>query len=107
RAPRRLRRTRRRRGSTRCCGRGHRRARRGVSGPAAHSPPLGYRVPGMAGIGDRVKRWFARSENVVKEEVEGGEPVARPSEGLADGERETSTNAQTAAASDEPWPGNN
>jgi hypothetical protein len=39
--------------------------------------------------------------------VEGGEPVATPPD-RATGvvERETSTNAQTSAAADEPWPGN-
>jgi hypothetical protein len=61
----------------------------------------------MAGIIDTVKGWFSRSGSIVKEEAEGGEPVATPLAGLTDDERETSTNAQTAGASDEPWPGNN
>ena len=73
---------------------------------AAQSAPLGCRVPGMAGMIDKVKRWFSRSESIVKEEAEGGEPVATPPAGLGEDERETSTNAQTAGASDEPRSGN-
>jgi hypothetical protein len=42
-----------------------------------------------------------------KEEVEGGWPVATPPPSVSDdSERETSTNAHTAGASEEPWPGN-
>jgi hypothetical protein len=47
----------------------------------------------------------------AEESVEGGSPVATPppgseSAGMGDNERETSTNAQTGEAADEPWPGN-
>jgi hypothetical protein len=52
---------------------------------------------------DKVKRWFSRPETVLKEEAEGGEPVATPPAGSGDDERETSTNAQNAGASDQPW----
>jgi hypothetical protein len=61
----------------------------------------------MAGTVEKIKRWFRRSEVIVEEEAEGARPVATPPEGVADDrERETSTNAQTAGAADEPWPGN-
>jgi hypothetical protein len=61
----------------------------------------------MADLIETIKRWFRRSEGVIETEVEGGEPVATPPGGSSEGsERETSTNAQTAAAADQPWPGN-
>ena len=61
----------------------------------------------MTDLIETVKRLFRRSEGVIETEVEGGEPVATPPErSSGDSERETSTNAQTAAAADEPWPGN-
>jgi hypothetical protein len=61
----------------------------------------------MAGMMVKMKRWFHRSEVVAKEEAEGGLPVATPVAGSSgDPDRETSTNAQTAAASDEPWSDN-
>ena len=61
----------------------------------------------MASAFDKIKQWFQREEATVKEEVAGGEPVATPPEGLGgQPERETSTNAQTAGAADEPWSGN-
>jgi hypothetical protein len=61
----------------------------------------------MTGVIDKIRQWFQRSEAEVKEEVEGGEPVATPPEGVAgDSDRETSTNAQVAGAADEPWSGN-
>jgi hypothetical protein len=60
----------------------------------------------MAGSIEKLKRWFRRSEGIVEEEAEGGQPAATPPPGASDDrERETSTNAQTAGASDEPWPG--
>jgi hypothetical protein len=45
----------------------------------------------------------------AEETVEGGSPVATPPPGaesvrMGDVERETSTNAQTEGAADEPWP---
>jgi hypothetical protein len=56
---------------------------------------------------EKMKQWFRRAEVRVEEEAEGGRPVATPPAGRSDDrERETSTNAQTAGASDEPWPGN-
>jgi hypothetical protein len=60
----------------------------------------------MAGMIEKIRQWFDRSEAAVKEEAEGGRPVATPPPGVrGDSGRETSTNAQTAGASDEPWPG--
>ena len=60
----------------------------------------------MTGIVDRIKGWFGRPASVVKNESEGGEPVATPPAGLGEDARETSTNAQTGGASGEPWSGN-
>lgn len=62
---------------------------------------------------ERIKRWF-RGETVSAEDVvEGATPVATPPPGAesdstesGDVERETSTDAQTEGAADEPWPGN-
>jgi hypothetical protein len=52
---------------------------------------------------EKLKQWFRRAED----KAEASEPVATPTAALSgDPERETSTNAQTAGASDEPWPGN-
>jgi hypothetical protein len=50
-----------------------------------------------------VKQWLGRTAHGAEVEAEGGEPVATVS---AESDRETSTNAQVAGASDEPWPGN-
>jgi len=63
----------------------------------------GSRVPSTSL--ERIKAWFRRS---VQEPVE---PVATPPLGAdrvvpGEPERETSTNAQTEGATDEPWPGN-
>jgi len=60
---------------------------------------------------ERIKRWFRRSLGSVEDAVEGGSPAATPPPGgnpvgMGDNERETSTNAQTEGAADEPWPGN-
>jgi hypothetical protein len=61
----------------------------------------------MAGMIEKIKQWFHRSEVIAEEDADGGRSVATPAAGLSDDpERETSTNAQTAGASDEPWPGN-
>jgi hypothetical protein len=61
----------------------------------------------MAGGIEKIKQWFHRSEAILEEEANGELPVATPGGGLsADPERETSTNAQSAGASGEPWPGN-
>jgi hypothetical protein len=59
---------------------------------------------------DWIKRWFRRTAGSGEEAVEGS-PVATPPPGanpagMRDVERETSTNAQTEGAADEPWPGN-
>ena len=55
----------------------------------------------------KIKQWFHRAEVIPEEEAEGGRAVATPPAGAShDRERETRTNAQTAGASDEPWPGN-
>jgi hypothetical protein len=57
----------------------------------------------MAGLIDTIKGWFRRAESDVEDEAEGLRPVATPPDGVSE---ETSTNAQTAGASDQPWPGN-
>lgn len=52
-------------------------------------------------------RWLRSMGGSAEERLEGGSPVATPPPGSMGGvERETSTNAQTEGASDEPWPGN-
>jgi hypothetical protein len=56
----------------------------------------------MSTVLDRIRRWFGEKTE---------SPVATPppgaaEEGTSDVERETSTNAQTEGAADEPWPGN-
>jgi hypothetical protein len=62
---------------------------------------------GIAGRLEKVKQWLRHSEEIADEDVEGGRPGATPPAGAShDPERETSTNAQAAGASDEPWPGN-
>jgi hypothetical protein len=56
---------------------------------------------------EKIRQWFGRSGAAAKADAEGGRPVATPPPGVrGDSARETSTNAQTAAASEEPWPGN-
>jgi hypothetical protein len=56
---------------------------------------------------ERIKRWFRRTADSAEDAVEAGSPVAMPPPGVTgDAERETSTNAQTEGAADEPWPGN-
>jgi hypothetical protein len=57
----------------------------------------------MTAMLDKIRQWFGRGKEDAKENAEGGEPVATPS---AESQRETSTNAQTAGAAEEPWPGN-
>ena len=47
---------------------------------------------------ERIKGWLRGAAEEEEEIASGAEPVEI-------GERETSTNAQTAGASDEPWPG--
>jgi hypothetical protein len=60
---------------------------------------------------DKIKGLFRRTATRAEEVAEGGKPVATPppgaiSERIGDPDRETSTNAQTEGAADEPWPGN-
>ena len=62
---------------------------------------------------ERIKRWFRREAGSAEDVVEGAAPVATPPVGvdldsIGSGrvERETSTNAQTEGAVDEPWSGN-
>jgi hypothetical protein len=60
---------------------------------------------------ERIKRWLGRTVGSVEETVEGGSPVATPAPGtnpagFGDDARETSTNAQTEGAADQPWSGN-
>jgi len=63
-------------------------------------PTIAPKMPGM----ESIKSWFRRATKSVEEVAEGEEPDATSPSGDAD--RETSTNAQTAGAADEPWPGN-
>jgi hypothetical protein len=61
----------------------------------------------MSGRIEKIKQWFRGSKVSAEDEAEGGGPVATPPAGGSDDhERETSTNAQSEGASDEPWPGN-
>ena len=53
----------------------------------------------ITGILGKLKQWFGGVARDVEVTAEGGEPVER-------GEQETSTNAQVAGASGEPWPEN-
>ena len=56
---------------------------------------------------DAIRTWFRRTAHEAVEVGEGGEPDATPPSGsFGEPERETSTNAQTQAARDEPWSGN-
>jgi hypothetical protein len=60
---------------------------------------------------ERIKRWFHRAVGSVEDAVQGESPAATPPPGanqggMGDDERETSTNAQTEGAANEPWPGN-
>jgi hypothetical protein len=59
---------------------------------------------------ERIKQWLGRAVGSADDVVEEGTPAATPPPGagpVARGdERETSTNAQTEGAADEPWPGN-
>jgi hypothetical protein len=52
---------------------------------------------------DGIKRLLAGAKADAEALDEGEVPAAMPK---GEDERETSTNAQTAGASDEPWPGN-
>jgi hypothetical protein len=59
------------------------------------------------GILNTIRQWFRRAGNEAEAVGEGAEPDATPPAGsLGEPERETSTNAQTQGARDEPWPGN-
>jgi hypothetical protein len=58
---------------------------------------------------EKIKGWFRRTGTSAEDVAEGGEPVATPPPGAAsagDPDRETSTNAQSEGAADEPWGGN-
>jgi hypothetical protein len=55
------------------------------------------------GLLDGIKRLLTGAKGDAEAAVEEEEPLATPQ---GEGERETSTNAQTSAAADEPWPGN-
>jgi hypothetical protein len=62
----------------------------------------------IASILGRLKELFGSAARDAEVEAEGGEPVSTGT-GASVGEqpeRERSTNAQVAGASDEPWPGN-
>jgi hypothetical protein len=52
---------------------------------------------------DGIKRLLTGAKAEAEGGLERGEPVATPP---GEDERETSTNAQTSAATGEPWPGN-
>lgn len=69
--------------------------------------PVGCNLFAIAGTLEKIKQWLRGSKVVTEEDAEGGRPVATQPAAASDRpERETSTNAQTAGASDEPWPGN-
>jgi hypothetical protein len=58
-----------------------------------------------------VRRWLRRTAHPIQEVRDGRLSVATPPPGAAsdwtgDRDRETSTNAQSEAAADQPWPGN-
>jgi hypothetical protein len=62
----------------------------------------------IASIVGRLKKWLGIAADDAERAAAGGEPVATGA-GASVGEqpeREESTNAQVAGASDEPWPGN-
>jgi hypothetical protein len=52
---------------------------------------------------DGIRRLLTGAKADAEAAVEGEEPVATPQ---GEAERETSTNAQTAGATEQPWPGN-
>jgi hypothetical protein len=52
---------------------------------------------------DGIKRLLTGAKADAEAAVEEEEPLSTPQ---GEGDRETSTNAQTGAAADEPWPGN-
>jgi hypothetical protein len=59
---------------------------------------------------EKIKSWFRRATESAEDVAEGEKPVATPPPGagsarLGDSDRETSTNAQTEGAADEPWNG--
>jgi hypothetical protein len=78
--------------------------------PAAAAPERGKRTSRAAaytlGIGflDAIKSLLTGAKADAESVAEGEVPAATPQGG--EDERETSTNAQMAGASDEPWPGN-
>jgi hypothetical protein len=60
---------------------------------------------------EKLKRLFRRDASSVETITRGGDPVATPPPGTespwtGEGDRETSTNAQTEGAAGEPWSGN-
>jgi len=85
-----------------------------VERSAVRIPGVGYGVEFDGNVSttlERIKRWFRGAAGSVEDAVEGGSPAATPPPGAnpvgaADNERETSTNAQTEAAADEPSAGN-
>jgi hypothetical protein len=55
---------------------------------------------------ESIKRLFRREESSLASIADGGTPVATPPPGASrrgDPDRETSTDAQTEGAADEPW----
>jgi hypothetical protein len=56
---------------------------------------------------DKIKSWLRRAGDAAKDVAEGEQPASTPPPGSAssfgDDDRETSTNAQTEGAADEPW----
>jgi hypothetical protein len=60
---------------------------------------------------EKIKRLFRRAASSVEAIADGEQAVATPPPGAAstwkgDADRETSTNAQTEGAANEPWSGN-
>jgi hypothetical protein len=58
------------------------------------------------GVLEAIKRLFGTAGRETEAVARGSEPDATPGGGgLSEADGETSTNAQTQGASDEPWPG--
>ena len=76
--------------------------------PRCHRDPLEFRAEATytpaIGFLDGIKRFFTGAKTDAEAVRTGEVPAATPPGGHE--ERETSTNAQTAGAADEPWPGN-
>ena len=56
------------------------------------------------GLLNGIRHWLRRAEDEAATATPGGKPIATPpKDSFGQPARETSTNAQTQGASDEPW----